>query len=269
MPTTPLNLSTTNHPRQIQENLIAYMRLFAGLPNVDMVDRATFWIASHRPAPGNSILRSGYRGGDFDAWLDQLFDEVGQHVDEISWLVFPHDQPGDLNQRLAARGMPGGPAGNWLWADLTTLGFSPSVSEHFHIRQVRDDAMMAEWLQASEAGFEMELGWFYDAYARHGYRQDAFSLHYTGYLDNIPVTSGTLLDAGGGAAIYDVSTLPAYRGQGFGGAITHAMMRKIRQKGYADTFIWSSGMAVSVYEQLGFVAADFGIREHVWRRVAD
>src|SRR5262249_24074451 len=126
--------------------------------------------------------------------------------------------------------------------------------------------MMAEWVRASEAGFGGELGCFYDAYAHHGYGAEAFSLHYIGYLDDVPVTSGTLLDAGGTATIYDVSTPPAFRAQGFGGGLTHSLMGKIRQRCYADTWIWSSDLAQSLYRKLGYVDADFGLREHKWRK---
>jgi ribosomal protein S18 acetylase RimI-like enzyme len=162
--------------------------------------------------------------------------------------------------------MPGGPAGNWLWADLHTLSAAPIVPDKFRIEQVRDDQQMAEWVRVSEAGFGGELSIFYDAYARHGYGTDAFSLHYTGYLNDTPVTSGTLLDAGGCASIYDVSTPPAYRSQGYGGAITYALMQEIRNRGYADTWIWASNMAKSLYQKLGYVDVDFGVREHTWRK---
>ena len=80
------------------------------------------------------------------------------------------------------------------------------------------------------------------------------------------MTAGTLLDAGGRATIYDVSTPLAFRHQGFGGAITHALMQEIRNRGYADTWIWSSNMAKSVYQKLGYVDVDFGLREHSWHR---
>ena len=136
----------------------------------------------------------------------------------------------------------------------------------FRIAQVRDDRMMAEWTRISSEGFEVDVANFYDAYARHGYGDDAFSLHYIGYLDDVPVTSATLLDAGGWATIYDVSTPPAFRKQGLGGAITYALMRETLNRGYADTWIWASNMAKPLYQSLGYVDADFGIREHRWHR---
>ena len=264
MTSLPVDFSGTEKPLQIQENLIAYMRLFAGLPGILTHDAQSFWIVSNKPAPGNSILRANWPNGIVEEQIDALLEELGRHVNQIDWMVFPNDQPSDLNQRLEARGMPGGPGGNWLWADLTSLRSEPAQPANFHIEQVRDDQKMAEWVRISEAGFGVELGIFYEAYARHGYGPGAFSRHYTGYIGDRPVTTATLLDAGGSAAIYDVSTPPALRGQGLGSAVTYAMMREINTRGYSETWIWSSNMAKRVYQKLGFIEADFGMREHTW-----
>lgn len=193
----PLDLSGTEKPRQIQENLIAYMRLFAGLPNMTLYDAESFWFVSNRSAPGNMILRTRFEASCTEERIDAMLDQIGQYIDHIDWFVFPDDQPDDLGKRLEARGIPGGPGGNWLWTDLTSLGASPTMPYHFRIEQVRSDQMLAEWVRVLEAGIGSELGIFYDAYARHGYGPHAFSLHYIGYLDDTPVTSGTLLDAGG------------------------------------------------------------------------
>jgi GNAT superfamily N-acetyltransferase len=267
MTSQPIDFSHTEKPQQIQSNMIAYMRLFADLPGITVHDADPFWIISHRPAPGNAIYRARWSSDDTEAGIDALFEQIGEHVDKIDWMVFPGDQPTDLGQRLEARGMPGGPAGNWLWTDLTTLSDPLTVSEDFHIERVINDQMMREWVQMSEAGFGVEVDCFYDAYARHGYDEtNAHSLHYTGYLGDVPVTSGTLLDAGGWASIYDVSTPPAFRGQGFGGAITQFLMQQIRNRGYSDTWIWSSNMAKSVYQKLGYLDTDFGVREHTWHK---
>ncbi len=267
MPDLPVDLSGSDTPRQIQENLIAYMNLFTGLPDMVKCDADIYWFISNKPAPGNTILRTHWAADEAESRIDATLEQISQHIDEISWWVYPGDQPSDLGKRLEARGMIGGRGGNWLWADLTTLVTPPTVPRNFRIEQVGDDQMMAEWVAVSAAGFgNNDLGCFYDAYARHGYGEDAFSLHYTGYLDDVPVTSGTLLDAGGGATIYDISTPPVFRGQGFGGAITYELMRLIRKHGHRDTWIWSSDMAQSLYRKLGYVEADFGLREYQWHK---
>ncbi len=266
MTASPLNLMGSIQPAQVQENMISYMRLFAGLPGVITYDADLFWIVSNLPAPGNAILRTSWSENNLEEKIDKLFEQVSEYTNHIDWLIFPGDSPDNLGEHLEARGMPGGKAGNWLLADLTSLCPDPPVPDHFHIEQVHNDRMMAEWVQVSEAGFKEDLALFYQAYARHGYGPDAFSLHYTGYLNDTPVTSGTLLDSGGSAAIYDISTPPAFRGQGFGGAITHSIMKEIRQRGYDETWIWSSNIGKSVYQKLGYVDADFGQREHVWHK---
>lgn len=259
-----LDLTDTEKPAHVQENLIAYMRLFADLPGMVIHDKEMFWFISNKPAPGNNILRTRWANQDVEDRIDETLEQIGQYIDHIDWMVFPGDQPANLSHRLEARGMPGGRGGNWLWADLNSHHSPPAMPDNFHIEKVRDDQKMADWVRVSEAGFGEELACFYDAYARHGYGPDAFSLHYIGYLNDAPVTSATLLDAGGCASIYDVSTLPAYRRQGLGSGITHALMQEIIHRGYSDTWIWSSNMAKSVYQKLGYVDVDFGLREHNW-----
>jgi GNAT superfamily N-acetyltransferase len=274
---TVLDFSASNLPGQIQANMIAYMRLFAGLPGMVMGEtEQIFWFVSKKPGPGHGIFQTRWHEGNVEEHIDVLLAEIGQHIDEIEWQVYPGDEPADLGKRLEARGMPGGPGGNWLWASLAKLPSPPPAPDGFRVEQVKDHTMMEKWLRVSLAGFAgqevasfkeayAEMSSFYDAYARHGFGPDAFSLHYLGYLGDLPVTSGTLLDAGGTAAIYDVSTPPTYRRQGLGGAITHAMMAEIRRRGYPATWIWSSDSAKSVYQKLGYEEADFGVRAYRWR----
>lgn len=261
-----LDLSNGELPGRIQENLISYMRLFADLSGVVMEDGDTFWILSGREAPGNNILRACWGDEGAEQRIDALYAQIGRYAAEMEWLLFPCDQPADLGRRLEARGMPGGRGGNWLWIDLDNLAPAPGVPDGFHIEQVRDDRGMAEWVFTSEAGFGSKLPGFYNAYARHGYGSEAASLHYTGYLGNIPAASATILDAGDTAAIYDLSTLPGYRGQGIGGALSHRLLVETRRRGYKQTWIWSSDMAMSVYQKLGFVEADFGVRAYLWKK---
>jgi hypothetical protein len=198
----------------------------------------------------------------------------------MDWFVFPGCQPAGLGERLAARGLAGGPdgawtlvgkiggpGGNWLIADLTALPPAPPVASNFHIEYVRDLQMLEEWRQILSAGFGGgDYQNLYDAYARHGFGPEAFSLHYIGYLGDEPVTSSTLLLAGGIAGLYDISTPPALRRQGFGSAISWAMLHEAQKRGYRDAFIWSSNLGKGVYSKVGGVFTDFGVREYQWQK---
>ena len=265
-----------------QENLIAYHRLFAGVPGIEFVEEAhcTWNMTDGGDAPGNQILRSRFSPATPEREMDALLRRIGRSADRFDWTVFPSCQPRDLKQRVEAYGRAGGPdgrwqlhgtigglGGTWMLMDLKDLSPAPSVSGHFHIEQVIDNAMLEEWRLASCAGFGGgPYHNFYAAYSRHGFGSDAKALHYIGYLDEAPVTSGTLLFTEGMASIYNVSTPSAYRRRGFGAAITWLMFDQARERGHRDAFVWSSVLGRHVYQSVGFEIYDFGMREYQWKR---
>ncbi|MEZ4658692.1 MAG: GNAT family N-acetyltransferase [Caldilineaceae bacterium] len=265
---------------QIQENFITYFRIFDGIPGSRFVDEDAAWIYTDGGAPGTQVFKASFPTEAVDAHIDAVIAEMGQYTDGIDWMVFPGCRPANLGERLAARGRAGGPdgawrlvgdvpsmAGNWMYIDLANLSPTPAVSARFRAVRVNDENMLETWRQASSDGFGGgEYYNFYQAYARHGFAPDALAHHYIGYLDAQPVSSGTLLKAGGSASIYNVSTPPVLRGQGFGSAITHAMLAEMRRRGHHWSWIWASALGKSVYAKLGFASVDFGVREYQWRR---
>jgi GNAT superfamily N-acetyltransferase len=251
---------------RMQENMLAYFRLFAGLPGITVVDEDVFWLVSAGGEPGNQVLRAQIPNSAVEGRIDAIFDQISRHTDQIDWMVFPGCRPADLGARLEARGMVGGPGGTWMLTDLPARPSPFSIPEGFRIEHVRDLAMLARWKDISTAGFGIDVQIHADAYARHGFGPQAISLHYIGYLGDEPVTSATLLLAGGIAGIWDVSTPPAMRGRGFGSAITLHLMHEAQERGYQQAWVWSSRMGKKVYERVGLVAADFGVREYQWRK---
>lgn len=280
----PINPETVN---QIQENLIAYFRLFAGLPGVTFVEEADVtWIAS-KGFPGNLVLRSQLPVAGLDQRLDEILHRIGQTTHAVDWFVFPSCLPIWLGEQLATRGgadnandnwrlvgQAGGPGGDWLVADLAMLPSAPPVADRFHIEAAQDQPMLEKWLMAFVAGFghdvpaleKIKEHTFYAAYARRGFGPDADALHAIGYLDEQPVTSASLFLAGGIASLFTVSTPPAFRRQGFGSAISWAMLQEAQTRGYAQAYVWSSTLGKSVYQGIGFVPIALGMREYSWQK---
>ncbi len=246
--------------------MLAYFRLFTGLPGMTVCDSDVSWFISDRSEPGNHILRTHITADQIEQRIDAIFTEIGQYTSVIDWLVFPGCRPVDLGKRLEARGMQGGPGGIWMTTDLTALPDESIAPDGFHIVHVNSAATLAIWQDLTTAGFGDPSTIHYEAYMRHGFGPEAIALHYIGYQNTTPVTSSTLLLAGGIAGIFDVSTPPLFRRQGFGNAITQYMLHEAHKHGYPYAWIWSSTMGQELYRKLGFVAADFGVREYHWQR---
>ncbi len=261
---------------QLQQNFITYFRLFAGLPGITFTEGSVIWSAGQ----GDMILSTQLAGSNLDQQIDETLRQIGRHTNTVDWMIFPSCRPIDLGERLrqwdAASGPDGewmlygnigGPGGNWMWLDLTTLGAPPATPTGFHVKQVTNQRMFDEWTAINAKGFGADdYSAFHAAYSRHGFGVDAQAIHFIGYLGDEAVTSATLLVAGGSASVYNVSTPTELRNQGLGGAITHAALHVARDRGYQDTWIWASDLGKSVYTKLGFVPTDFGIREYQWKR---
>ena len=164
-----------NHPgvpviRQIQQNFITYLRLFAGLPGIRFGDEDVTWfINDNGGSPGNMVLGTQLPAETADQELDRLLHHIGQPAEPIHWLRFPACRPADLGQRLEARGWVSDPGATWMTASLAAFADAPTTPGSFTVQQVVDNAMLEEWKQLSSAGFEMDIQIDHDAYARHGF----------------------------------------------------------------------------------------------------
>lgn len=77
--------------------------------------------------------------------------------------------------------------------------------------------------------------------------------YYLGEVDGEPVVTGLGLALGGSVGVFDVATRPQYCRQGFGSALTMAILREAYAGGARWVWLQSSPPAHSVYRRLGFV----------------
>ena len=279
MPNLSKHLAGDELSDRVQANLIAYHRLFAGLPGITVVEDDIVFIAS-RGFPGSLVLGTRFPDEAIEHRIDESLSEIGRRTDSIDWFVFPSCQPTDLGNRLAEHGHAGRPdsgwrlfgkvggrGGIWMLGDLATLSDGPSVPPGFRVDRVSEHAQLEQWALINAEGFGGDYHQIiYDAFVLQGFGRGADLQNYVGFVADEPVTSATLFLAGGIASIYNVSTPESLRRQGFGGAITHAALREAPGRGYQTAFIQSSELGKNVYGSLGFVVRDFGIREYQWHK---
>ena len=91
--------------------------------------------------------------------------------------------------------------------------------------------------------------------ARPGYRA------YVGTVDGKDVATSIGFTGGGHVGIFDVATPPAYRGRGYGSAVTARATLDGFEAGASFAYLQSSPMGLKIYERLGFETLE---RWSVW-----
>jgi ribosomal protein S18 acetylase RimI-like enzyme len=264
-----LRLMDDQHPLSgpvdaIQENIRAYKELFVGLPEIMLYESDEIcWCINVLEVPENYVYKTRLTDENVDKRLDEILQQIGQHTTHIDWPVYRTCTPSNLGEKLVERGLTTSRL-PWMLAELKDLPDVQSPDQAFHIEFVTDENMLAVWRDVSAAGFGMDSAQiFYDAYGRHGFNPDGDVLHYIGYLGSQPVTSSTILFAGGIAGLYDVSTPPEYRQRGFGTAITQASLKVAQERSYRYACVLASTMGRSIYQKLG-CSVQVDIPEYRW-----
>ena len=237
----------------LRSNYIEYFRLFHNQHGIRVhVDQETAWIIANGP-PGNHILRTNLPSPDTEGGVDALLSRISSHTGGIRWLLFPQDSPGDLRHRLKRRGLITGRGDLWMFRQLQHLpNRRPPTS--ICISPVRDLPALRAWWAASALGFgtsQRAAQRWYDAFRRHGLGHRPQVINYLGKIDKTVVTTATLILSGGIAGIYDLSTPPQYRGNGFASALVNELLAQARRQGYAHAGL-QTGDAEPFYKGLGF-----------------
>jgi ribosomal protein S18 acetylase RimI-like enzyme len=245
-----------------EANYIAYFASFTCLPHCTFSQSAEFTWVLVKGAPGITVLHT-------DLALTQADRRIAEQLQFLTsmkqgqsgcWQVLPTCSPPNLGQLLLKHGLTttaGCPA---MTLDLDTLPTEVILPREVRIECVSDETVLKDWLIASAASAEgdvTKVKTYFDVYVyllQHPQSFNAYGsfYHYVGYLRGQPVTSSTLLFAGGLAGLYDVSTAPQARRQGLGRLICLAPLLDARKLGYCYAVLQSSDKGQPLYEQLGF-----------------
>jgi ribosomal protein S18 acetylase RimI-like enzyme len=213
------------------------------------------------------VMMTRWPADAVEALLDaeiRRFEEYGVRVD---WYLFPPSSPADMPRRLQQRGLA--PASTrWLLTELATLPSPPSLPPDLRIEIAASALAMDAWRRASAAGFGVNEATgqrYHDAYVGQPRSSENVELriHYVGYLNDVPVSSSTLLLAGGIACMWDVSTVPEHRRNGYGACLTRAGLDDARRRGYRYASLNSSSAGYAMYRSLGF-NIEVEIPEYHW-----
>jgi GNAT superfamily N-acetyltransferase len=130
------------------------------------------------------------------------------------------------------------------------------------IRRVDGAAGLADHAEVAAAGFGMPRAWV-DAVMTDSLAREPGVAVYVGYQDGSPVTSGMGVQTGTTIGVYNIATVEAARGRGYGSAMTMRVVDDGAAAGCDTAILQASEMGQPIYERLGFrtVVDYFGYAE--------
>jgi GNAT superfamily N-acetyltransferase len=119
------------------------------------------------------------------------------------------------------------------------------------IREVRDAATFADFISVSAASFGIPLDDARFMFPRSALQRPNVR-YWVGYADGLPAACSHVLVIDHIASINIIGTLEAYRGRGFGAAITQAAVNGGADAGCKIAVLQASELGQPVYARMGF-----------------
>ena len=264
-----VSTNASNLITAMEANYIAYYTYFSSLPYLQLRQSPEITLITSKDiALWNVVIQARLAPQEVTATIEATLSTFKSLNQPLIWHVLPSTLPSNLEHSLKEYGFI-------LFEEEPHMVIEPTAHTlhlphipGFTIERVTDTASFARWYEATVAGFfphTPSLGKIYfDAYTMLGFDPQGPFLHYTGYMNGEPVTSSTLLFTEDMAGIYDVSTIPAARGKGFGSAITVAPLLEAQAHGYRYVCLQSTQMGLPVYQRLGF-KKQYSEHKYLWR----
>jgi len=173
-----------------------------------------------------------------------------------SWWVGPGFAPPNLASLLVAAGLEQAETECAMSLALEALPASTPRVDGLRIQRVRTTQELDVFARLTASNWQPPDQWVIEFYRRAApaVLSDASpQWFYIGLLDDEPVATAELTIGGGVVGLYNISTLPAFRGRGVGSAMTHRPLADARAAGWQTAILQAADAGVGVYRRLGFV----------------
>ncbi len=259
----------TDAVRAVEDNLFDAWRALAGIPNVEY-HRSPKMIRyiSGVPFPlCNSIMRANFSPEDPGREVREALAPFKSRRLPMFWWTGPATRPVGLEHRLQEEGLlltervPG------MAAELHSIETTIPAPLDLEIREVRDGKSLDAWIEVFRIGNELPEGmaaFFHNAMFHIGFHQDVPYKHYLGLWRDQPVACSSVYLGDGAAGLYNVTTLPAFRGRGIGSAVTLRLIRVAKDRGATLGILHATRMGLPIYRKMGFTeCCELGI--YLWQ----
>ncbi len=179
------------------------------------------------------------------------FERYGQ---SFEWKLYSHDEPGDLKERLAARGFRIGDAEVIVVLETGALPERLAEPVTHDIRRPRDPDALDDLIAVQREMNDERHDWMVDQ-LREELRQEPEKLSiYVAYDGNLPVATGWIRFADGSpfASLWGGTTRETHRRHGFYSSLLAVRAQEAAERGARFLTVDAGPMSLPILKRLGF-----------------
>jgi ribosomal protein S18 acetylase RimI-like enzyme len=241
----------------IEGNLLEAWEFLSGIPDAQFHKgpKLTRYIGGIPFPLCNSILRADFSAGALDGQVGAAMAPILSRRLPLMWWIGPITKPAGLGRQLDQKGLIQVEDTPGMAIDLAAEPQEPPCPPGLTVRELENGDDLAAWMGIFGTGFEMPevaIRFFENAIGHFGFGPKTPYRHFLGLWKGEPAACSSVFFGRNASGIYNVATLPAFRGMGIGARMTCRPMRMARERGYAMCILHSSAMGQPLYEQLGF-----------------
>jgi GNAT superfamily N-acetyltransferase len=201
----------------------------------------------------NNVFSADIPESDAKAVVDDLIGRFCSRSVPCFWWSGPVSHDEQVASILTERGFVKAVEGAAMAISLANCPAPRTVSAE--IVEVASEDQVADWTRTCTAAFGFDdalSGWWHELFTSIPFGGTTPLRHFLAYLDGEPVGTASAFVEDGVVGLASVGVREEYRRQGIGSAITLAALETARNQGCRLGVLFSSPMAMPMYEGLGF-----------------
>ena len=207
------------------------------------------WVLAKESDWPSCIFKVNFKETDMNNQIVQVMKSIKNEIAPNNWTIGPLSIPKDLGNILINFGFSEVYHQSGMAVDLLTMIKKTKDLGNLTVERVRSKESSDIWANLVSEVFGIKVDKDFIKYLQ---AQNEARL-YLGYQGDKPVSTLLLYLSAGVAGLHAVTTLPEYRGQGFGYSISRHSLQEAYKMGYKIGVLQASSLGQLVYRKLGFV----------------
>jgi hypothetical protein len=207
----------------------------------------------NRGAGPGVVIHSALEPGCADEVIDGEIERFRRAGQPFEWKLHDYDAPGDLADRLRARGFVPEPDEVLVALDLEEP--LPESPERIEVRLVESPADLDVVGRIRAAAFGRDAPWQMEALREEHARAPEALRVYVAFVDGQPAAAGwsRLLPGTPFASLWGGGTAPGLRRRGAYRGLVARRLAEARDRGYRHALVDAGPQSLPILERLGFI----------------